>query len=414
MDALIISGIVLALLLNFVNGLNDASHSIATVVETRALSPWKASLSSALANFIGPFIFTTAVAATIGTALVTPEALTPLSLVIAMLTSIILVFIATHIGLPVSSSHALIGGILGTGVAVAGLDALILPPPGTLEQLALYSFLGGIIGAIIFGILAWYLEESAQPAVILGAIFGISVSIPLLMMTGVLVLSGILAIVVFIFISPIIGFSTAFLFDLLVSHLFRYSRQNRMKRIFQPLQVAASLFQAAGHGANDGQHAVGVITALLLAGGLISSFVVPSWVVVLSAAAIALGTSFGGWKVINKLGKRDNENPALPGILCSILGRCDPWNGHHVWYPGLINSGDERSNRRGRCDQGAEGGQVGGPPPDDAGMGDNDPPCFRDLLVRVHGRRSCFTISFFKRREGIQRGVEQDQGIALS
>jgi PiT family inorganic phosphate transporter len=320
MDALIISGIVLALLLNFVNGLNDASHSIATVVETRALSPWKASLSSALANFIGPFIFTTAVAATIGTALVTPEALTPLSLVIAMLTSIILVFIATHIGLPVSSSHALIGGILGTGVAVAGLDALILPPPGTLEQLALYSFLGGIIGAIIFGILAWYLEESAQPAVILGAIFGISVSIPLLMMTGVLVLSGILAIVVFIFISPIIGFSTAFLFDLLVSHLFRYSRQNRMKRIFQPLQVAASLFQAAGHGANDGQHAVGVITALLLAGGLISSFVVPSWVVVLSAAAIALGTSFGGWKVINKLAKEITKIRPYQGFCAASSG----------------------------------------------------------------------------------------------
>ncbi len=320
MDILIIFGIVLALLLNFVNGLNDASHSIATVVETRALSPWKASLSSALANFVGPFIFTTAVAATIGTALVTPEALTPLSLVIAMLTSIILVFIATHIGLPVSSSHALIGGILGTGVAVAGLDALILPPQGILEQLALYSLLGGIIGAVIFGILAGYLEESVKPAVILGAIFGISASIPLLIMTGVLVLSGILAIVVFIFISPIIGFSTAFLFDLLVSHLFRYSRQNRMKRIFQPLQVAASLFQAAGHGANDGQHAVGVITALLLAGGLIASFTVPLWVVISSAAAIALGTSFGGWKVINKLAKEITKIRPYQGFCAATSG----------------------------------------------------------------------------------------------
>lgn len=320
MDILIIFGIVLALLLNFVNGLNDASHSIATVVETRALSPWKASLSSALANFVGPFIFTTAVAATIGTALVTPEALTPLSLVIAMLTSIILVFIATHIGLPVSSSHALIGGILGTGVAVAGLDALILPPPGILEQLALYSLLGGIIGAAIFGILAGFLEEPVKPAVILGAIFGISASIPLLMMTGVLVLSGMLAIVVFIFISPIIGFSTAFLFDLLVSHLFRYSRQNRMKRIFQPLQVAASLFQAAGHGANDGQHAVGVITALLLAGGLITSFVIPQWVVITSAAAIALGTSFGGWKVINKLAKEITKIRPYQGFCAATSG----------------------------------------------------------------------------------------------
>jgi len=320
MDILIISGIVLALLLNFVNGLNDASHSIATVVETQALSPWKASLSSALANFIGPFIFTTAVAATIGTALVTPDALTPVSIVIAMLTSIFLVFVATHIGLPVSSSHALIGGILGTGVAVSGLDALILPPAAMVEALALYSFLGAIIGAVILGLLAYYLEESVKPAVLLGGIFGVAVTIPLMMMTGVLVLTGILAIVVFIFVSPIIGFCTAFLFDLLVSHLFRYSRQNRMKRIFQPLQVAASLFQAAGHGANDGQHAVGVITALLLAGGVIASFVVPFWVVLASAAAIALGTSFGGWKVINKLAKEITKIRPYQGFCAATSG----------------------------------------------------------------------------------------------
>jgi PiT family inorganic phosphate transporter len=320
MDILIIFGIFLALLLNFVNGLNDASHSIATVVETRALSPLKASLSSALANFIGPFIFTTAVAATIGTALVVPGALTPLSLVIAMLTSIVLVFFATHIGLPLSSSHALIGGILGAGVAAFGPGAIILPPASMVEQLVLYSILGGIIGAIILGLLAWYLEESVKTASLLGVIFGISVTIPLLIVTGVLVLTGILAIVVFIFISPIIGFFTAFLFDLVVSHLFRYSRQNHMKRIFQPLQVAASLFQAAGHGANDGQHAVGVITALLLAGGLISSFVVPQWVVILSAAAIALGTSFGGWKVINKLAKEITKIRPYQGFCAATSG----------------------------------------------------------------------------------------------
>lgn len=320
MDLLIIFGIALALLLNFVNGVNDASHSIATVVATRALSPWKASLSSALANFIGPFLFTTAVAATIGTALVVQDALTPVSLIIAMLTSILLVVIATHIGLPVSSSHVLIGGILGSGVAAFGLDALILPPAAMAEQLAFYSLIGGIIGACSLGILAFSLKEPVKPAVVPGIIFGIAVTIPILMVTGVFVLTGILAIVVFIFISPIIGFFTAFLFDLLVSHLFRYSRQNRMKRIFQPLQVAASLFQAAGHGANDGQHAVGVITALLLAGGVISSFIVPPWVVLTSAAAIALGTSFGGWKVINKLAKEITKIRPYQGFCAATSG----------------------------------------------------------------------------------------------
>jgi PiT family inorganic phosphate transporter len=320
MDILIIFGILLALLLNFVNGLNDASHSIATVVETKALSPWKASISSALANFIGPFIFTTAVAATIGTELVVPGALTPASLIVAMLASILLVFIATHIGLPLSSSHALIGGILGAGVAAFGLDALILPPAAMVEQLVFYSLIGAIAGALFLGVLAFWLKEAVKPAFLLGAIFGISVTIPLMMMTGVFVLTGILAIVVFIFISPIIGFFTAFLFDLLVSHLFRFSRQNRMKRIFQPLQVVASLFQAAGHGANDGQHAVGVITALLLAGGVISSFVVPLWVVITSAAAIALGTSFGGWKVINKLAKEITKIRPYQGFCAATSG----------------------------------------------------------------------------------------------
>jgi PiT family inorganic phosphate transporter len=320
MDILVIFGIILALLLNFVNGLNDASHSIATVVATRALSPLKASLSSALANFIGPFIFTTAVAATIGNDLVTPAALTPLSIVMAMLTAILLVLFATHIGLPLSSSQALVGALLGAGVAAAGPAALVLPPVPMVEQLVFYSLIGGILGACCLGILAYSLKEGLRTAFLLGIIFGISVAIPLLMVTGIFVLSGILAIVVFIFISPVIGFFIAFLFDLLVSHLFRYSRQNHMKRIFQPLQVVASLFQAAGHGANDGQHAMGMITALLLAGGVISSFMVPPWVVLVSAASIALGTSFGGWKVINKLAKEITKIRPYQGFCAATSG----------------------------------------------------------------------------------------------
>ena len=89
----------------------------------------------------------------------------------------------------------------------------------------------------------------------------------------------------------------------LVSHLFRTSRQDRMKRIFTPLQVLACLFQATGHGANDGMHAVGAITALLVSAGLLSTFAVPTWVILLSAIAIGLGTCFGGWKVVDKMAK---------------------------------------------------------------------------------------------------------------
>jgi inorganic phosphate transporter, PiT family len=320
MDLLIIFGIFLALALNFVNGLNDASHSIATVVVTKALSPWNASVSSALANFIGPFIFTTAVAATIGTSIVVSGALTPASIIVAMLTAIALVFFATRIGFPLSSSQALIGGLIGAGVAAYGPGALILPPGPMLVELGLYSLIGAVLGAITLVILAYWMKENIRAAFVLGLIFGIAFAIPILMLTGTLVLTGILAIVVFIFISPVIGFEVAFLFDLLVTHAFRFSRQDRMKRVFQPLQVLASLFQAAGHGANDGQHAVGVITALLVAGGVISSFIVPLWVVIVSSAAIGLGTLFGGWKVINKLAREITKIRPYQGFCAATSG----------------------------------------------------------------------------------------------
>src|SRR5512136_1993406 len=126
-EPLILFGIILALALNFVNGLNDASHSIATVVATRALSPIKAVFFTAICNMVGPFLFTTAVAATIGTAIVAKSGLTPLSIVVAMGAAILLVFVATRAGIPISSSHAMIGGLLGTGIAVAAFSAIIHP-----------------------------------------------------------------------------------------------------------------------------------------------------------------------------------------------------------------------------------------------------------------------------------------------
>ena len=137
----------------------------------------------------------------------------------------------------------------------------------------------------------------------LGAVCGAAVVIPVLMVTGILKLSGLLGIVLFIFISPIIGMLAAFILDIVVSQIFKHSRQNRMKRIFQPLHVVACLVQATAHGANDGQHAVGVITALLLSAGILSVFQVPAWVILTSAIAIGLGTCFGGWQVVDKMAK---------------------------------------------------------------------------------------------------------------
>lgn len=320
MDLIILSGIILALALNFVNGLNDASRSIATVVATKALSAWKITLASGLCNMIGPFIFTTAVATTIGTGLLEPSGITPLSILAAMVASIVLVFGATKGGIPLSSSHALVGALLGAGLAAGGLSALVpLSLPSILLSLY-YGFLGAVIGAIGLGILAYWLGEDWKLSLFIGAVAGFSLAIPILMMTGILVLSGIYVIVLFIIVSPVFGGVAAFLLDLLVTHLFGHSKQKRMKRIFQPLQVAASLFQAASHGANDGLHAVGVITALLLSAGILSSFEIPMWVMVTSAVAIGLGTCCGGWQVVEKMAKDITKIRPYQGFCAATSG----------------------------------------------------------------------------------------------
>jgi PiT family inorganic phosphate transporter len=302
-EPIILFGIILALALNFVNGLNDASHSIATVVATKALSPAKAVLLTALCNMIGPYLFTTAVAATIGTAIVHSAGLTPLSIVVAMGAAIILVFVATRIGIPISSSHAMVGGLLGAGIAVGGLSAIILPSWESILAVLGYGLLGAVTGAICLGLFVASFKDDVRFGTTLGAICGASLVIPVLMLLGLIQVSGLLAIILFIFISPIIGMVGAFVFDVIISHLFRHSRQNRMKRIFQPLHVVACLIQATAHGANDGQHAVGVITALLISSGILISFDVPGWVILTSAIAIGLGTCFGGWQVVDKMAK---------------------------------------------------------------------------------------------------------------
>ncbi len=319
-DPIILFGIVLALAMNFFNGLNDAAHAVATVIATRSLSPMNAVLFTAICNMLGPFIFTTAVATTIGTSIIHGSALTPQSIIIAMLVSTAVVFVATRAGIPISSSHALVGGLLGSCIAAAGLSAVIYPGLDVISQIAIYGLLGAAIGTIVVGFIAASMEGDVRLALGIGAICGAATAIPILMVLGVLRITGLFGIVIFIFISPILGVVTAFLFDLLISHLFRHSRQDRMKRIFTPLHVVACLFQAAGHGANDGQHAVGVITALLLSAGILSTFEVPTWVLLTCAIAIGLGTCFGGWKVVNKMAKEITKIRPYQGFCAATAG----------------------------------------------------------------------------------------------
>jgi PiT family inorganic phosphate transporter len=351
MDPLILFGIILALALNFVNGLNDAAHSIATVVATKALSPIKAVFYTAICNMVGPFLFTTGVAATIGTAIVTKSGLTPHSIIVAMVAAILLVFVATRAGIPISSSHAMVGGLLGAGIAVAGLSAIILPAWENVTEAVFFGLLGALAGAIGLGLFTASFHEDARFGAMLGAVCGASLIIPVLMLGGFIQIKGLLAIVLFIVISPVMGIVGAFLFDIIVSHLFRHSRQNRMNRIFQPLHVLACLIQATAHGANDGQHAVGVITALLLSSGVLMTFDIPLWVILASALAIGLGTCFGGWQVVDKMAKDITKIRPYQGfcaatmssaILVAVTERGIPVSSTHAINGAIIGVGATR------------------------------------------------------------------------
>lgn len=319
-DPIILFGVGLALVLNFFNGLADAAQGVATVVATKALSPVKAVFLTGFCNMAGPFIFTTAVAATIGTAIVHPDSMTPQTIIIAMIASITFVFCATRLGLPVSSSHALIGGLIGSSIAAFGFSAIISPAVSVIQETCAWGIAGAAIGAIVVVSITSAFDGDIRLALLVGSICGAAIAIPILMVLGVLKITGLLAVVLFIFISPVLGAVTAFLFDVLISHMFKNSRQNRMKRIFSPLQIVACLFQAAGHGANDGMHAVGVITALLVSAGLLSTFAVPTWVLLLSAFAIGLGTCFGGWKVVDRLAKGITKIRPYQGFCAGTAG----------------------------------------------------------------------------------------------
>jgi PiT family inorganic phosphate transporter len=320
MDPLIIFGVILALSLNFVNGLNDAAHSIATVVATKALSPWHAVLLTSLCNMVGPFIFTTAVATTIGTSIVHPSSLNPVSIIVAMGVAISLVFVATRSGIPISSSHAMVGGLLGAGIGAIGTAAVILPGSSTFVDLSIAVLGGAVAGAVVLGSLTAALKGDVRLGILIGAICGGTLIIPFLMLAGFLKITGLVAIVLFIFISPVMGTSSAFVFNIIISHMFQHRKQNRVRRIFQPLHVVACLFQAAGHGANDGQHAVGVIAALLVSAGVLSAFSIPTWVLLSSAVAIGLGTVFGGWDVVDKMAKKITKIRPYQGFSAATAG----------------------------------------------------------------------------------------------
>ncbi|SCL75314.1 Low-affinity inorganic phosphate transporter 1 [Methanoculleus chikugoensis] len=317
MDPIVILGILLALLFNFANGLNDAANSIATIIATKALTPLQAVLLAGVFNLLGPLLFTTAIAATIGRGIVDPSFLTPTLILVALVGAVLWVLVTSFLGIPVSSSHALIGGLLGTGIAAAGTGAVLWPSLDMVEQVFFYGLTGAVLGAVVTGVVAYHRGDFKPWNLLLGGLIGVTAVIPLAMATGFLKISGILGILIFIVVSPMLGFIVAFALSTLVVNVFRNYHPRRLSGLFRNLQIFSGSFQAIGHGANDAQNAMGIITAMLLAGGLIAEFSVPLWVILASSLAMSVGTFLGGWRVIDKMANRITKIRPYQGFSAS-------------------------------------------------------------------------------------------------
>ena len=321
MDSLVLAGIVLALLFNFVNGMNDAANSIATIVATRVLSPVQAVAMAAFFNMIGPLIFTTAVAKTIGKGIVDPVFLTTSVLLIGLVVAVLWVFLSSCAGIPISATHALVGGLIGSAAAYAGIDVIILPSVGTILWLFMYAAIGAIIGMVLLSIIGRLTKEEVMlPLIAQGAFGGAVLSVPFVIITGILKISGLFAIVVFIVVSPLLGFISAYLISLIFIRYFRNANPKKMNFLSKKLQIVSASFYSLGHGSNDAQNAMGIITAILIAGGVLNEFIVPVWVIVLSCAAIALGTLLGGWQVVKTMARRITHLRPYQGFCAETSG----------------------------------------------------------------------------------------------
>ncbi|MBI4321623.1 MAG: inorganic phosphate transporter [Chloroflexi bacterium] len=243
--------IVLALVFDFVNGFHDTANAIATSVSTRVLSPMAAIVMASSLNVLGAFVGTS-VAKTIGTGIVEPAAVTQVTVVAALLAAIAWNLLTWHFGLPSSSSHALIAGLIGAAVQASGGDVLNL---------------GGI--------------------------------------------STIFASLVF---SPIAGLLTGFIVMIAIMWLFRRATPSSVNTYFRNLQLASAAFMAFSHGSNDAQKTMGIMTMALVSYGSLASFEVPAWVIVLAALAMGLGTAAGGWRIIKTLGVRMVSLMAVHGF----------------------------------------------------------------------------------------------------
>ena len=256
---LLMALIGVALFFDFLNGLHDAATSIATIVSTRVLRPQFAVAWAAFFNFIAFLFFGLHVAETLGTGIIDPAIVSPQVIFAALMGAIIWNIITWIFGIPSSSSHALIGGLVGAGLAKTGGSAIVF--------------------------------------------------------------SGLFKTVLAIFMSPMIGFLLALFLVLIVSWLFVRQTPFAVDKTFRVMQFISASMYSLGHGGNDAQKTMGIIAVLLFSQGYLGgSFYVPFWVVITCQAAMALGTLFGGWRIVHTMGSKITKLNPMQGFCAETGG----------------------------------------------------------------------------------------------
>ena len=252
--------VVLAIVFDFMNGFHDAANSIATVVSTGVLKPGQAVIFAAFFNVVAIFVFHLSVAATVGKGIVMPGVVDTYVVFGALIGAITWNFITWYYGIPSSSSHALIGGIVGAAIAKAGVGSLMS--------------------------------------------------------------SGILKTIVFIFVSPLLGFLLGSIILVLVAWFFRGFRPLKVDKWFRRLQLVSAGAYSLGHGGNDSQKTIGIIWMLLIATGYSAATDVapPTWVIVCCYGAIGLGTMFGGWRIVKTMGQKITKLKPVGGFCAETGG----------------------------------------------------------------------------------------------
>ncbi|HKW88552.1 MAG TPA: inorganic phosphate transporter [Candidatus Acidoferrales bacterium] len=244
--------VFISLAFDFTNGWHDAASSIATVVSTRVLRPLWAVVWAAFWNFVAPFVFGTAVAKTMGSGLVDLHLVNQHVLLAGLLGAIIWNYATIMLGIPCSSSHALMGGYGGAAVAAAGFRAIV-----------------------------W---------------------------------SGWTKPVIFIFVAPVVGLVAGLFVTILTSWIVRRQSPSRVDRWFRRLQLLSAAAFSFSHGTNDAQKSMGIITAALVTSGMLSSYAVPDWVIICCALAMAGGTMAGGWRVVKTMGQKITKLQPFTGF----------------------------------------------------------------------------------------------------